>query len=67
MNGEYQSGCSLVGAIRNSPPSDDWCSVESMTPNTVRPIVMRTAHMRAFGQPSHSNTGGRNSMPSTVR
>ena len=66
MNGEYQSGCSFVGAIRNSAPSDDWWSVESITPKTVRPMVIFTAHMRARVQPSHSNTGGRNSMKRTV-
>ena len=57
MKGEYQSGCSLVGAIRNSAPSDDWCSVESITPNDgeadrdlARPTCAR------FVQPSHSKT-----------
>ena len=35
MNGEYHRGCILLGAMRNSAPSEDWCIVDSTTPRTV--------------------------------
>ena len=34
--GEYQNGCSLLGMIRYSDPSELWCRVESNMPNTIR-------------------------------
>ena len=31
-SGLYQNGCSFSGMIRYSVPSEDWCSVERITP-----------------------------------
>ena len=33
-----QSGCSLVGAISMSEPSDDWCMVGKTSPSTTMKI-----------------------------
>ena len=39
-DGQYQSGCSRYGVIRNSDPSDDWCRVDSTIPAITRGIVI---------------------------
>ena len=65
--GEYQSGCSFDGAIRNSAPSEDWCSVERTTPKMVSKSVSLIMILRAFFRPSHSRAAGENSTNKTVR
>ena len=66
MKGEYQSGWSFPLVMRNSDPSDDWCSVLRTTPSTVSATVALSAQRRARLIPSHSNTAGLNSSASTV-
>ena len=72
MNGEYHRGCILLGAMRNSAPSEDWCRVDRHTPKMVRMMVQRTTTLRHFLrkgnlQDSHSMGATENSMNSTVR
>ncbi len=66
-NGEYQSGCNLVGAMRKSAPKADWCRVERMAPNAVAPMVNPVIQLRTFLRPSHSKMAGLNSMNWTVK
>ena len=47
-NAEYHSGWSLLGVMRNREPRDDWCMVESTTPNTVSGMVMASTTFLIF-------------------
>ena len=80
-NDEYHSGCSLLGAMRNSAPSEDWCMVESTTPRMASGMVAYRMPLRilnmygrrrislvgaCFMPSSHSRAAGSHSMNSTV-
>ena len=82
MNGEYHRGCILLGAMRNSAPSEDWCIVDSTTPRMVSGMVKHSTALRmvcirgrrrtsqqgaSFMPRSHSRPTGDHSMNSTVR
>lgn len=53
MNGEYHRGCILLGAMRNSAPSEDWCIVDSTTPRMVSGMVK---HSTGLADGMHSGT-----------
>jgi len=61
------AGCTLKGMISSSEPRDDWCRVESTTPNMVKTSVIFIARLRTFFKPSHSKGAGVNSRKRTVR
>ena len=53
--------------MRKKAPSEDWWSVESVTPMTMMPIVSDPRSRRSLTRPSHSSAAGANSSPSTIR
>ena len=63
---EYQSGCSFCGMIRNSEPSDDWCSVERSTPASTSGTVILFQMTRAFPHRRRCQTDGANSSARTA-
>src|ERR1035437_8422545 len=65
-NGLYQNGRSLLGMIRYSVPSDDWCNVESSTPRMTNTTMTRRMIRNGFCRLKCSNTIGENSMASTA-
>src|SRR5512145_2190485 len=67
MKGEYQSGWTLPGAMRNRAPRADWWSVDRITPAIVMPIVIMSAHFRVRRALIHSRIAGLNSSNWTVR
>src|SRR5512145_3542481 len=67
MKGEYQSGWTLPGAMRNRAPRADWWSVDRITPAIVMPTVIMIAHFRVRRALIHSRIAGLNSRSWTVR
>ena len=66
--GEYHSGCSRYGMMRNSEPSDDWCRVESPIPTITNGIRALTTVARMPARRGNSSAGtGKNSKAKTVR
>src|SRR5664280_2469099 len=64
--GVYQSGCTFSGRIRNREPSDDWWSVERITPRITRTGVMGLRSRRSQSSLKRSSTTGANSRDNTV-
>ncbi len=64
--GEYQNGCSFVGMIRYSVPSEDWCSVESRMPRITRRNQAALTHLSGVARLKRSSTAVENSNISTV-
>src|SRR5271157_2850678 len=65
-SGLYQNGCSLLGMIRYSVPSDDWCRVESSTPRMTKTTITRRMIRNGFCRLKCSSTIGENSNANTV-
>ncbi len=64
--GEYHSGFSFSGNIRNRVPSVDWCSVESTKPAMMTESMIARTIFNGRCQLNFSNTIGLNSTPRTV-
>ena len=65
-SGLHQKACSLLGMMRYRVPSDDWCSVERITPRMTKTIITLRTALSARVQPRRSKTMGENSSASTV-
>ena len=65
--GRFLNLIGFDGAIKNREPREDWCMVDSTTPNMVRRMVSLTTILRAVFNPSHSIAAGENSIKRTVR
>jgi len=65
IQGVYQSGWSLPGAMMKSDPSADWCIEENTTERIVSgSMILRSTERNRFS-PSHSKVGSRNSRKRT--
>src|ERR1017187_3642244 len=65
-SGLYQNGCSLLGMMRYSVPSEDWCKVESSTPRITNTTMTLRMIFSARFSLKCSSTIGENSMASTA-
>src|ERR1035438_194057 len=65
-SGLYQKGCSLLGMMRYNVPSEDWCSVERITPRMTNTIMTRRTTSNALCHLKCSSTIGENSSASTA-
>ena len=65
-SGLYQNGCSFSGRIRYRVPSEDWCSVDKMTPQITSGIRIARTTFKGFCRLNRSSTIGENSSARTV-
>jgi hypothetical protein len=64
-SGEYQNGCNFSGMIKYSVPSEDWCSVERITPQMTSGMSTPRMIFNGFCRLKRSSTMGENSSART--